>query len=77
MVKINRHHSRIPEWTKLPQYKSETVTFYHTNDVEMEVLETAMEEKLVLPQVLRRKRPRAEVSTLYGPKHPSTVLTLS
>jgi hypothetical protein len=52
----------VPEWTKLPQYKETAATISEQKDVEMEGIEVAMEQKLVLQRGLRRKRSRADVS---------------
>ncbi|KAJ4291020.1 hypothetical protein N0V90_010216 [Kalmusia sp. IMI 367209] len=64
MVKSNRYPSRIPEWTKLEQYKEQSAKFNEVNDVEMEGIEIALEEKLVLPRGLRRKRSRTD--SMFG-----------
>ncbi|OAF99783.1 uncharacterized protein CC84DRAFT_383019 [Paraphaeosphaeria sporulosa] len=62
MVKIIRYYSSTLEWTKLPQSKNEPVMSGRIHDVDMEGIEAAMEDKLVLRQGLRRKRSRADSS---------------
>jgi hypothetical protein len=52
----------VPEWTKLPQYQEQAAAPHRMEDVEMEGVEVAMEQKLVLQKGLRRKRSRADVS---------------
>jgi hypothetical protein len=55
--------SGVPEWTKLPQYQEQAAKPAGTEQVEMEGIELALEEKLVLRSGLRRKRSRADVSS--------------
>ncbi|KAF9731456.1 hypothetical protein PMIN02_004362 [Paraphaeosphaeria minitans] len=60
MVNTSRYPLHTSEWTKLPQYEDRPIMSDHRNKVDVEGIGPAMEEKLCLPQSLRRKRPRAD-----------------